>query len=100
MAMGITLLIIAVSIIGIYVLVEFKRFKHKMFAIFLIAMILFFYLSAVYVFKGKDLDMKTIPGVIDITKVYFSWLFSIFGNVKSVTSNAVKMDWGVNESTS
>lgn len=98
MAIGVTLLILAIAIISIYVLVELKRFRHKIFAIFLIAMILFVYLSATYVLKGRDLDLKTIPGVVDATKIYFSWLFSIFGNVKSVTSNAIKMDWGVNES--
>ena len=32
------------------------------------------------------------------TSVYFSWLGSTFGNLKSITSYAVKMDWKSNES--
>ncbi len=100
MVMGITLLVIVVLIISIYVFIELKRFRHKMFAIFLIALILFVYLTAMYVFKGKDVNLKTVPGSIDAVKIYFNWLFSIFGNLKTITANAIHMDWGTNKTVS
>ncbi len=42
--------------------------------------------------RGKDVNLKTVPGVIDAGKLYLSWLGSIFGNFKTITSNAIKMD--------
>ncbi|MBU1136038.1 MAG: hypothetical protein KJ559_00830 [Nanoarchaeota archaeon] len=97
MVIGITLLIIGILIAAIWIIIEFKRLKHKLFAIFLIGLILFAYLSFTFTFKGQDLDFKTIPGMIEASKLYFSWIGSAFGNMKSITTNAVKMDWGGNE---
>ena len=97
MVIGITLFVVAVLIVAIWVLIELKRFKHKIFAIFLIALILFSYISASVIFRGQEIDFKTISGLVKATKIYFSWLGSVFLNVKSITTNAVKMDWAVNE---
>ena len=100
MAIGVTLLIIAVLIVSIWVIIEIKRLKHKLFAIFLIALILFGYVSFAFVMKGHDLDLKSVPGLIDASKIYMSWLGSAFANMKSVTSYAVKKDWGAEENSS
>tara|TARA_Y100000034_G_scaffold45400_1_gene55827 strand:- start:8100 stop:8405 length:306 start_codon:yes stop_codon:yes gene_type:complete len=97
MAIGITMLVISVLIIAIWVIIEIKRLKHKLFAIFLIGLLLFAYFSSVVVFKEKDIDYKTIPGIIDATKIYFSWLGFIFSNMKTITAGAVQMDWESNE---
>jgi len=97
MVIGIALFVVAVLIIAIWVLIELKRFKHKLFAILLIALILFSYISATMIFRGQDIDFKTVPGLIKATKIYFLWLGSLFGNFKSITTNAIKMNWGVNE---
>lgn len=97
MVIGMTLFVISILIIAIWVIIELKRFKHKIFAIFLIGLILFLYLSFTFVAKGQDIDFKTVPGVIEATKLYFSWLGSAFVNLKTITTNAVRMDWGVNE---
>ena len=93
MVVGVTFFIIAVLIIAIWVIIEIQRLKHKIFAIVLILLILFSYISATIIFRGQNLDFKTIPGVIEASKIYFSWLVSVFGNVKVITTNAVKMDW-------
>ncbi|MAH03868.1 hypothetical protein CMI39_03735 [Candidatus Pacearchaeota archaeon] len=97
MAVGITLLIILVLSIAIWVIIEIKRLKHKLFAIFLIGLLLFAYFGSVMAFKGKDVDYKTVPGLIDATKIYFSWLGFIFTNMKTLTAGAVQMDWESNE---
>ena len=75
------------------------RLKHKLFAIFLIALILFLYISTSLVFREEDIDFKSVSGVMDATKIYFSWLGSAFGNMKTITTYAVKMDWRSNETT-
>ncbi len=99
MVVGVTLFIIAVLIVAIWVIVEIKRLRHKIFAVFLIAMILFTYISFSVVLKGQDVDLKTVPGMISASKLYFSWLGSVFGNLKSVTTYAIKMDWESNKTT-
>ena len=98
MVVGLTIFIIAVLIIAIWLVIEVKRLRHKIFAIFLIALILFLYISATIVFKEQNIDFKTASGMVKAANLYFSWLGSIFGNMKSVTSYAIKMDWGDNES--
>jgi len=97
MVIGITILIISVLIIAIWVIIEIKRLKHKLFAIFLIGLILFGYFSFTFSLRGQDIDFKTVPGMLEASKLYFSWLGSAFGNMKSITTNAVKMDWSANE---
>ena len=96
---GITLFIVVVLIIAVWVIIEIKRLRHKIFAIFLIALILFTYISFAVTLKGQDIDFKTIPGMITATKLYFSWLASAFQNLKSITTQAIRLDWGAkNES--
>ena len=100
MAIGVTLLIIAVLLIAIWVIFEVKRFRHKLFAILLIGLILFTYISFAAVLKGKDLDLKSAIGIKEAGTLYVSWLGSIFGNLKSITTHAVDMDWKqVNETS-
>ena len=97
MAIGITFMVIAVLIAAIWIIIEIKRLKHKLFAIFVIGLILFGYFSFTYSINERDIDLKTVPGMIEASKLYFSWMGSAFGNMKSITTNAIKMDWGINE---
>ena len=100
MVIGPTLLVVAVLIVAVWVIIEIKRFKHKVFAIFLIALILFTYLSFIVVIKGEDIDFKTGAGLKQAGQLYFSWLGSLFGNLKSITTHAIDMDWKqINETT-
>ncbi|HTY43748.1 MAG TPA: hypothetical protein VMC80_00710 [Patescibacteria group bacterium] len=87
---GIAIGVILALIVIIWVSAEFKRAKHKFLAIFLVAVILFIYFSATSVFSGKNVDLKSIGGITDAFKIYFSWLGSAFGSVQTFTSNAVK----------
>ena len=99
MGVGIAILIVGILVIGIWVLVELKRLKHKIFAVFLICLILFSYIGGVVAFKDKDVDLKSVPGLIDASKIYFSWVGSVFSNVVTITSQAIHMDWGVNQTS-
>ena len=96
MEVGLTLFIVAILIIAVWVIIEMKRFRHKLLAIFLIALILFTYISFSVTLKGKDIDYKSISGLTSATKLYFSWLGSIFTNIKTITTNAINMKWGSN----
>ncbi len=97
---GVALFIVAALIITIWVLIEVKRMRHKLFAVFLISLILFGYISAGLVFESREVDYKTVPGLIDAGKIYLSWLVSVAGNFKVITSGVINMDWKTNSSGS
>ena len=86
-------IIVSVLILGIWILVETKRMKHKIFAIILIALILVSYFGFSSVIKNNNIDLKTVEGLSKVTKLYFLWFGSLFGNMKSITTNAIKIDW-------
>jgi predicted ferric reductase len=92
-----TLILVLVLIIAIWLIIEFKRFRHKILAVFLILLILFTYFSFAGVIKDKNLDLKTFNGMKEAGKLYFIWLGNAFNNVKVVTSNAINMSWRMNE---
>ena len=99
MVIGVTLIIIAVLIAAIWIIIEIKRLKHKLFAIFLIALILFAYISFTFVLKDKPIDLKSPSGLMEASKIYFSWLGSATRNMKSVTTYAFKQDWGAEKNS-
>ena len=97
MEIGITVLVVAVLIIAIWVIIEMKRMRHKIFALFLIGLILFSYLSFSFVLKDKEVNLTSIAGIEEAVGLYFSWLGTVFTNFKSITSKAIDMNWKGNE---
>ena len=98
MAIGITFVVVAVLILAIWIFIEFKRFRHKIWAILLILLIIFGYFSFNSVIKGKDLDLKTMDGIKEAGSLYLLWMGHAFGNLKTITSNAISMNWSANKS--
>ena len=98
--LSVIILLIILLIIIVWIFVEAKRAKHKFIAVILIILIIFSYLSISYVFKNKVVDYKTVSGLMSAGKIYFSWLGYAFGNVKMATSNAIKMNWQGNSTSS
>jgi|TARA_Y100000034_G_scaffold122543_1_gene168131 glucan phosphoethanolaminetransferase (alkaline phosphatase superfamily) len=97
---GTGILILSAVIILIWVVIEIKRFKHKIFAIFLMILIIFLYFGVIVVFQDRNVDFDSYSGMIDATKIYFSWLSSVFGNFKTMTAGAIQLDWrAVNETS-
>jgi hypothetical protein len=93
MVIGTTLLIVGILVALIWIVIEFKRFRHKLLAVFLIMLIIFTYVSFLVTLKGQDINFKSVEGLKKAGTLYFSWLGSVFGNIKSITTNAIKMDW-------
>jgi len=98
MELSLTPVIIMVLVVAaIWIIIEMKRFKHKIFAVILILMILFTYISFNSVISKHDINLKTVEGLKTAGSLYLSWLGSIFTNLKTITSNAIGMDWTPNE---
>lgn len=93
MGLGVVILIIVALIAVIWILAELRRFNHKFIAIFLIVLILVSYFGFVVTLKGKNIDYKSLDGLKTVTKLYFLWIGQIFKNFKSITANAIKLDW-------
>ena len=88
-----TFFVVAIAVVAIWILVEVKRLKHKLWAIFLIGLILFTYISFSASLKGKDIKLNSVEGVASAGKLYLSWVGTLFGNVKTVTAYAIKQNW-------
>jgi hypothetical protein len=99
MVAGFTIVLIIGLVVLIYLVFELKRMKHKLFAFFLIALILFGFFSFNLVFKGEEIPMNNITDFGNAAKLYFGWAGYIFNNVKVVTTNAIQMDWNGNETS-
>lgn len=100
MLLSITLLTIIVIAAIIWIFIEAKRFNHRIFALFLVGLLIFLYLSFTIVLNGKNVDLTTLSGMQQAGGIYLSWLISIFDNLKTLTANAIHLNWGVNNSTS
>ena len=97
--MWIALIIVAGIIAFIWITSEFRKFKHKLWALLLIGLIVFAYISFVVTIQNNNLDLSSPSGIFKAVKVYFYWLGSLFGNMKTLTGSAIHMDWGVNETS-
>jgi len=99
--MVITALIIVVALVAlIWIFVELKRFKHKVFAIFLVVLIVLSYVSFVAVFKDKNIDWREPSELKRASLLYFSWLGSVFQNLKSITTHAIDLEWSAQNQSS
>ena len=95
----IILIIVAVLVLGIWVMVELRKFKHQMWAFILIALILFGYISFTLTTRNHDIDYTSFSGIMKAVKIYFSWLGAVFSNLVSITVHAIGLDWGSNDVT-
>ena len=92
------IVIIILVVIGI-ISIKMNHLKHRMFVIILVLIALFLYSSMALVTTQNDLDFNSTEGFFKTIKVYGGWLANGFKNFKTITGNAVKMDWSsTNES--
>ena len=99
MVIGFTAILICVAIVAILILVRIKKLKHELFAVFLIAVILFGVFSFSLAFKGKNVSINDMPSLEKAVKIYFSWFGNAVSNAKVITGQIVKMNWQGNRTT-
>jgi hypothetical protein len=93
--LGVIILVITVVVAFIWFNIEFKRMKHKLYAMGLITLIIFLSGSLILTLYGKDIDYTNISGLIEAGGVYLSWLKTVGDNIWTITANAIKLDWGI-----
>ena len=89
-------IIIVVIIAAIFIFVKLKYIKHKLSWIVILALVLLFYIGFLASTSGQDLNLKTFDGSQTAIKLYLSWLGQSFENMKVITGQAIKLDWGAN----
>lgn len=89
-------IVVVVLIAVIFIFVKFKYIKHKLSWIIILFLILLFYVGFLASTAGQDLDLKTFEGSQTAIKLYLSWMGQSFENMKVITGQAIKLDWGTN----
>lgn len=99
MAFGVPFLVIILLVAAIWVLLEFKRMRHKFFGIFIIGLILFTYFGFAASLNGQSVNLTTLSGWGKAGELWFSWFSNIFTQVKSITAYAIHLNWSTTNST-
>jgi len=92
-------LIVIILVILAFVFLRMSHARRRTTLILLIVFLVFVYFTASHVFKQYDIDWKSASGLSKGAKVYFAWLGGAFGNLRTLTSNAIKMDWSQKNQT-
>ncbi len=93
-------LLIIIAIVIVLMFLKFRHVKHRTFAIIIILLLAFFYVSYTKVMATQNLDLKSLSGIDNAARLYFSWLYSAGINVKALAGNAIHMDWGIKTNSS
>lgn len=91
-------------VIVILVLMFFRKYiEHKIVVFLLLLLFVFIFLSMLTIFKTvktQNIDYKSPEGIVKTGRLYFNWVWSVIGNIKTLTGSAIKMDWASNISES
>ncbi len=90
--------ILVVLVLVVAAFLKFRHMKHRFFLIIILLLLIFIYTTMSNVIKNNNLNVTTMNGMVTAGKLYFSWLGHIFGNVKDVTGDVIKMNWAGNSS--
>lgn len=86
---------ILIIVILVLVVLFFKahEVRHKFFAMLIIVLVLVFLVTFAKVVLQPGVDFSSLEGIVSAGGIYFDWLGHALGNVKTITGNAVKLDW-------
>ena len=86
--------IVLIILIAVVVFVfNMKGLKHKVFILFLVISALILYSGLMYISYKNDFDLFTFHGVFESLNFFGGWLGDGFENIKSLTANAIDIDW-------
>jgi ABC-type multidrug transport system permease subunit len=97
MEIGVGILVVGVLIVAIWIIYGFKKVKHKFLTLFLVMLILFSFLSFSVVFSNGNLSFNSVADLKNAFVIYFSWLGNFFNNIKVISTQAIKLDWNLNQ---
>ena len=90
--------LISLAILIIFLLVKFRYVKHKLTWIIIIILVVIGYTGFFISTAGQNIDLNSVEGIQIAGKLYLGWLSNSFSNLKTISSDAVKLDWSANQS--
>lgn len=86
--------IVGAIVIVLFFIIRFRHMRHRFYVIFIVLMLAFFYFSGVNIIKQNNTDLTSFNGLVTAGKVYIQWLGKVVDNVKTLSGNVVRADWG------
>ena len=95
MAMSTWFLYIVIMVI-VFVFIKVVMKKQAIATKLAFFIFIFLMITIGHVYTTSGIEVHSTADVLNFTGVYFSWLSSLFHNVKAISANAVSQDWSVN----
>ena len=92
-------LVIILILAAVYIFVKATNKGQNVWSYLIVVAAIFFIVTLVYVSTLPGVSLKSLNGLVELGKLYFSWLAQVGGNMFHLTGNAVKLDWGTNFAT-
>lgn len=81
------------------ILMRAKFFNHRFSWILTLIVVLVLIGGFLLAIAGKGVDLTTKEGIGAAFKLYVAWFGNTLDNTKTLTSNAIKMDWSGNSTS-
>ena len=86
-------LILAILVVLLFVFYKARHMKHRIYILLAIIVLIFIYTTGTKIVNQSNLNLNTLEGIVNASKLYFSWLGHAFNNAKVIIGNAIHMDW-------
>lgn len=86
-----------VLVIVIFMLIKADHVRNKTLWIFIIGAAIVLIIGFIISISGRNIDFNSVNGIKLAGQLYMGWLSNTFNNVKTLTGQAIKMDWRGNE---
>ncbi|HLA23506.1 MAG TPA: hypothetical protein VJZ93_03155 [Candidatus Nanoarchaeia archaeon] len=86
-------MIVFFLIIVVFLIIKLINAKQNLVQRFVLLVFVLLTVSIGYTVFTNDIEISDSGDIIDLAKIYFSWVGSIFGNLKDITADAIHLDW-------
>ncbi len=95
----VALVLIIGVLIAILFFVKLTNKGQNVWSYLIVAGMIFLVVTLLYATTLPGVSLMSFEGFVDFSKIYFSWLGKLFGNVATITGRALELDWrvGLNE---
>ena len=94
------IVIVIAIILVIFVLIKMRYVKHKLGWLIILGVVLMLYIGFLASTSGKNINYDSWDGTQTAIKLYLSWMGHNINNLKTITANAIKLDWNPNVTVS
>jgi hypothetical protein len=78
---------------------KYQSFQGVVFNFIIVGVLLFLIFSVAFVYTTSEVSLKSLQGVLDFGKLYFSWLGQFFVQSKNAVGYVINQNWGVNSTS-